>query len=106
MKTLTEVAALIKVPLETMDDYVNEVHYDQDKEKRILRRIRNIEWAGKLSKTLNINISSPFENWMKLQSNQPKLSADIQDAEVAELQDRTADNSREAVEEEFAQLAL
>ena len=63
-----------------------------------------LEWAGKLNKTLNINISSPFENWMKLQSNQPKLSADIQDAEVAELQDRTADNSREAVEEEFAQL--
>ncbi len=48
MKTLTEVAALIKVPLDTMDDYVNEVHYNQDKEKRILRRIRNIEWAGKL----------------------------------------------------------
>ncbi len=63
-----------------------------------------LEWAGKLNKTLNINISSPFENWMKLQSNQPKLSADIQDAEVVELPDRTADNSREAVEEEFADL--
>jgi 7,8-didemethyl-8-hydroxy-5-deazariboflavin synthase CofG subunit len=48
IEKLTEVAALIKVPIDTMDDYVNEVHYTQDKEQRILRRIRNIEWAGKL----------------------------------------------------------
>ena len=75
-----------------------------------------LEWAGKLNKTLNINISSPFENWLAMEERkqlEPSKEvarchevtlADIQDAEVAELQDRTADNSREAVEEEFAQL--
>ena len=73
-----------------------------------------LEWAGKLNKTLNINISSPFENWLAMEErkqlepskdvNWNNSSNKIQDAEVAELPDRTADNSREAVEEEFAQL--
>jgi len=48
IQALTEVAALIKVPLDTMDDYVNEVHYKQDKKGRVERRLRNLEWAGKI----------------------------------------------------------
>ena len=49
IKSLAEVAALIKVPMDTMDDYVNEVHFDQDIKSRIERRTRNLEWAGKLN---------------------------------------------------------
>ena len=77
-----------------------------------------LEWAGKLNKTLNINISSPFENWLAMEErkqlepskevprwNKSSTLNDIEDAEIVdELPDRTADNSREAVEEEFAQL--
>ena len=61
-----------------------------------------LEWAGKLNKTLNINVSSPFEKWMELEGRK-KLP---EDAEIVmdQLPDRTADNSREAVEEEFAKL--
>ena len=85
-----------------------------------------LEWAGKLNKTLNVNVSSPFENWLAMEerkqlepskevhgTNVPRSkeiqlskATTIEDAEIVvdELPDRTADNSREAVEEEFAQL--
>ena len=77
-----------------------------------------LEWAGKLNKTLNINISSPFENWLAMEERkqlEPSkevqtlangVGTSIQNAEIVvdELPDRTADNSREAVEEEFAKL--
>ena len=61
-----------------------------------------LEWAGKLNKTLNVNVSSPFETWMEMEEKK-KLPEDAEIV-VDELPDRTADNSREAVEEEFAQL--
>ena len=64
-----------------------------------------LEWTGKLNKTLNINVSSPSEKWMEIE-NRKDMPVSIQNAEIVvdQLPDRTADNSREAVEEEFAQL--
>ena len=74
-----------------------------------------LEHSGKLQKHLNITIKSPYELW--LASNNKQLepskaiqrngsSIDIQDAEIVtdKLPDRTADNSRQAVEENFAKL--
>tara|TARA_Y100001970_G_C14105949_1_gene788117 strand:- start:314 stop:943 length:630 start_codon:yes stop_codon:yes gene_type:complete len=61
-----------------------------------------LEWGGKLNKTLNINVSSPFEKWLALEG---KTMNDIADAEIVvdELPERT-EYSREDVEEEFAEL--
>jgi len=58
-----------------------------------------LEWAGKLNKTLNVNVSSPFEKWLVMEGKT------IEDAEVVvdELPERTQ-YTRQDVEEEFAQL--
>jgi DNA-binding Xre family transcriptional regulator len=70
-----------------------------------------LEWAGKLEKTFNVNISSPWEVWLEheklkgLQITNDEYT-DIQDGEIIGdmLPERTADNSRQAVEEGFAKL--
>ena len=61
-----------------------------------------LEWAGKLNKTLNVNVSSPFEKWMEMEGK--KKLPENAEVVVDELPDRTADNSRQAVEQAFAQL--
>ena len=61
-----------------------------------------LEWAGKLNKTLNIEISSPFEKWLEMEER--KKMPENAEIVVDKLPNRTADNSREAIEEEFAQL--
>ncbi len=72
IKSLTEVAALIKVPIDAMDDYVNEVHYSQSKSARIERRMKNLEWAGKLKFPTvtglvvgRKDVSSNHKEWLK-----------------------------------------
>ena len=65
-----------------------------------------LEWSGKLQKTLNVNVSSPFEKWLALenQKDRDKISrANVHDAEIVidELPESTADNSPAAIEQEF-----
>ena len=70
-----------------------------------------LEWAGKLNKTFNVNVSSPWEVWLEheklkgLQITNDSYSG-VKDGEIIGdmLPDRTADNSRQAVEEGFAKL--
>ena len=45
---LSHVAALIRIPFETVDDLVYEKNVGDSRGKRIKRRIKNIEWASKL----------------------------------------------------------
>ena len=70
-----------------------------------------LEWAGKLNKTFNVNVSSPWEVWLeheKLKGLQITNDSypGVKDGEIIGdmLPERTADNSRQAVEENFAKL--
>ena len=65
-----------------------------------------LEWAGKLNKTLDINISSPFEKWLTANGKKIERTDDIEDGIIIydELPERTADNSRQAAEEGIVRL--
>ena len=58
-----------------------------------------LEWSGKLQKTLNVNVSSPFEKWLALEG---KKIEDISDAEL--VIDELPDNTSSEVRQEFAKL--
>ena len=49
IRELSDVAALIKIPLETEKDFAHEPVFKRKRNKRLPLRIRNLEWAGKLS---------------------------------------------------------
>ena len=59
-----------------------------------------LEWSGKLQKTLQVNVSSPFEKWLAMDG---KKLDDISDAEIVvdELQEH---QPSEAVKQEFAKV--
>ena len=65
-----------------------------------------LEWAGKLNKTLDINISSPFEKWLTANGKKIERPDNAEDGVIIydELPERTADNSRQAAEEGIVRL--
>ena len=63
-----------------------------------------LEWAGKLNKTLNINISSPFEQWLAQSGNNQIEEAEIVVGELPPLPPRTADNTPQKVQNDFIKL--
>ena len=65
-----------------------------------------LEFGNKLSQRLEVNVVSPFEKWLIHDSKDISSTTNIQSAEIVKdiLPDRIADNSHEAVEEEFAKL--
>ena len=65
-----------------------------------------LEWAGKLNKTLDINISSPFEKWLTANGKKIERGDSIEDGIIIydELPERTAGNSRQKAEEDIVKL--
>ena len=59
-----------------------------------------LEFGNKLSQRLEVNVVSPFEKWLIQDAREIPNAEIVMDV----LPDRDADNSHEAVEEEFAQL--
>lgn len=57
LKQLSEVSALVRIPLEAKTDVIHESLHKWDAKQRLSRRKKNVEWASKLQMPISVSYS-------------------------------------------------